>query len=64
MRILRFNGTVNLREPCIFRKTANYVSQSLTLSVSLPLSLCHSGSHYSSASYTLLGRTDKETYTL
>lgn len=57
MRILRFNGTINLRKPCIFRKTANCVSQSLTLSVSLPLPLCHYGSHYSSAILYFTGKS-------
>ena len=48
MRKLRFNGTVNLRDPCIFRKTTNSVSQSL----SLPFS--HSGPHHSFSSVQLL----------
>ena len=50
MRKLRFNGTVNLRDPCIFRKTTNSVSQSL----SLPFS--HSGPHHSFSSVQLLSR--------
>ena len=37
MRKLRFSGTVILSEPCIFRKTANSVSQSLSPALILAL---------------------------